>query len=372
MIRTGTVLLMLLLIAPLYVRAEPTQHKVGVLLPLTGNYEAVGKENREGVEIALSEIGLDSLEPIFGDSRADPVQSINEFRRIANQEGALALFVFRGPVGMAVNPLSKAARVPILGGVGNRAFAQENPYAFQVWPSSDFEGAFIASSVAARGFQRVAVVTTEDDWTAAVSEGFLAGVRRDSKLEIVFNESVIPGDSDLRAIVTTLRTKKPDLVFSNVSVSQQAPLIRQLRDQKVGAAIVANFWVNNPETINSIGKSAVEGVMYAEMSTDMPQLQAAVKRRFHSDVVSGATLSAYVGMHLIAQAVRELPPIAEEEMLYRSLLRQREVRTPNGNFKIEDRRVQFPLVMRVMSSSRGERAAESERLSVSAGKAEKE
>lgn len=116
--------------------------KVGMLLPLSGPYAAVGADNRKGVEVALEESAdKGSLEIVYADSRAEPHQAVSEFRRLTTAEGVSVVIAFRGPVGMAVNPISKTLRIPLLGGVGNKDFAAANPHAFQIWTRSDEEGA---------------------------------------------------------------------------------------------------------------------------------------------------------------------------------------------------------------------------------------
>jgi ABC-type branched-subunit amino acid transport system substrate-binding protein len=56
--------------------------RVGMLLPLSGGYASVGEDNRRGIEMALAEGGEAQVVPVYGDSGADPIQSIREFRNL--------------------------------------------------------------------------------------------------------------------------------------------------------------------------------------------------------------------------------------------------------------------------------------------------
>lgn len=349
------VLLAVLAMYALVVTGEPralwatpspgTPIKVGMLLPLSGGYAAIGADNRQGIELALTEIGEDSLLPVFGDSRTEPSHAINEFKRLVHSDGVQAVFAFRGPIGMAVNPFSRQLRVPLLGGVGNKQFTLLNEYAFQVWPPSDQEGEFIATTIQKIGGDRVGIVTAQDDWTKAVSDALRAILLRDG-ISVVFDEDVSPPEHDFRALVARLRHVEPGIIFVNVGISQIGPLIRQLREAGLRTPIISNFWINKPEVIQFAGSDALEDVMFAEMSTELPALRKETRRRYGNDP-SGATISAYVATMFLAQAARGYASERGRRTFSAQLREIRMVRTKNGDFPVRDRIVQLPIVMRV-------------------------
>ncbi len=227
--------------------------RVGMLLPLSGSYASVGEDNRRGVEMALAEGGQMQLVPVYGDSRADPTQSINEFIKLVTVDHVAAVFAFRGPVGMAVSPLAEQHKIPLLGGVGNKDFTGGTSFAFQVWPRSDEEGAFLAEQLVKAGHRRVALWTTEDDWTVAVSDGIRAA---GEELSLVMDQSVLPSVSDFRTIAIQTKEKRPDAIVVNLGIAQIGPAVRQLRQLKIDALIYSNFFAGKPEVINAAGKEA--------------------------------------------------------------------------------------------------------------------
>lgn len=318
--------------------------RLGMLLPLSGSYAPIGLDNRQGIEIALAELANDKIVPVYGDSRTEPVQAIHEFRRMVNVDKVSAVFAFRGPVGMALNPVSQKSNVPLLGGVGNKKFAAENEYAFQMWTPSNREGAFIANQFLEQEGKRIGLVTVQDDWTASVSDGFRKELEKHRKPP-VFDQEVAPGETDFRSIVLKLKASNADALFVNVGFGQIAPLLRQIKEQNIQIPIISNMWVNKPEVIESAGISVVEDVMFVEMDTSFPALRKELKERYDS-TPSGATISAYVATMLMGQAAKAIEGDFTSEKLYQSLNNKQNVVTRNGEFLVKDRVVQFNLVIK--------------------------
>jgi branched-chain amino acid transport system substrate-binding protein len=338
------------------VLAEPSSNlapKIGMLLPLSGSYAALGEDNRHGVEIALEVSGKkDLLSFVYEDSKADPNTAVSEFRKLNTVDKVAAFFVMRSPVGMAINPLSATSGVPILGGVGDKKFAAQNKYAFQIWSKSDEEGKFLAATLVERKYSRTAVVTTEDDWTSSVTQGLRDEFKQISQTT-VFDEAVLPSDNDFRSIVLRMKSKSPDVIFANLGLAQIGPFIRQLREQNITVPIYSNFWIAKKDVLQSVGAEILEGVKFIEMDTNLPVLRQKLFERFGVNP-SGATLTTYIATLLMIQAASELSLDYSPQAFYLALLKQSEIITPDGPLLVRDRCVKFPLVEKVMRNGKSE------------------
>ncbi len=326
--------LFIVVIRPVF--SEHRTESIGMLLPLSGAYASVGADNRAGIEAALAErVGASGLSLVFADSQAEPRHSVSEFRKLSDSDGVLAVYAMRGPVGMAVNPLSRRAKVPLVGGVGNKHFSTGNEFAFQAWPTSEREGEFLAEQLKQVGVKRISIVTVEDDWPIAVSDD-LSSKAAQHGLSVVGEWRVLPTELDFRTIAGRLKGESADAIFLNVGIAQIGPFVKQVRDLGVTTQIYSNFWAAKAE-VRAAGGDRLRGVRYVEMRTDSPALPANA---------SGATLSAYVATHLILQARSKVEGALTRESLFGALSAQREVRTEAGIFPVRDRKIQFPLVVR--------------------------
>ncbi len=328
--------------------------KVGMLLPLSGNYASIGEDTRRGIAVALSESGPTSkLLPVYGDSRAEAVQAVTEFKKMVDVEKVIGAYAFRGPVGMAINPISKSKGIALLGGVGNKMFAEDNEYAFQMWSTSDDDGVFLAKEFADRGYSRIAMITAEDDWTDSVSKAFRKA-NKNHETKIVFDKNVVPEETDFRTLILQLKQKTPSVIFVNLGISQIGLFLNQLREQGVNLPVFSNFWINKDSVVSVAGKKGVEGVMFVDLNTDLPNLSKELNDKFKVESPNGAILSAYVATMLLEQAALELDDTPTQEEYYKALLKQAAVRTKNGVFPIEERRIKLPLIVRVMRNGKAE------------------
>ena len=103
-------LLCFIVIPTAFAAPKTPKLKVGMILPLSGHYAAIGQDTKRGVEVALTELGEGVLEVSYGDSQTEPRRAISEFQQMVDVEGVQGVFAFRGPIGMALNPLSKAKK----------------------------------------------------------------------------------------------------------------------------------------------------------------------------------------------------------------------------------------------------------------------
>lgn len=319
---------------------------LGFLLPLSGSFAAVGEDCRQGIEAALAEKGNPAGVSVrIADSKADPATALTEYRKMTDVDHVSGVFAFRGPVGMAINPVAKSGRMPLLGGVGNKDFTVANPFAFQLWPRSDEEGEFLAKKILERGYKRLAIATLEDDWTAAVSTALKAAFQAEGGT-VTLDKAVLPADTDFKTLVLQLRNAEADAIFLNVGVAQSGTVVKQLREQRFDKPIFSNFWSAKKESLEAAGPGGSEGVMYAEMATSYPKLAALLQSKF-GKAASGATLSSYAGALLMLQAA-EQGGVETPDQLFHALSAQKELRTADGSLQIVDRQVKFPLVLRTI------------------------
>lgn len=323
--------------------------RVGVLLPLSGNYAALGVDNKQGIEAAIELSSYKApLQLEFADSKADAATAVSEFRKLTRDGKVVAVYAMRGPVGMAINSISGDIGVPVLGGVGNKDFAAMNELAYQLWSTSDEEGRFLADALKNKQLSKVAVVTAQDDWPIAVSKSLRDQVQLNGG-SVVYDQEYVPSDSDFRAAIVQLKTKAPDVVVVNLAINQLAPFFKQARQMKFVTRMYSNFWAAKKEVIGAAGTENVEGVTFVEMNTALPSLQKIIAEKFNSKP-TGATLSAYAGMLLLLQVAAKHPEVNSASSFNQALAQVHEIETPDGPLAIHDRRVRFPLVERTIQS----------------------
>ncbi len=329
-----------------YSVAEPdAKIKFGALLTLSSNFASVGEDCRKGIEAALDiSDSRDLIDVVYSDSRNEPAYAIGELRKLKESDNVLGVFANRSTIGMSLNPIALKMEVPFLGAVAHKDFAVNNKFAFQIWSTSDEEADFLATKIKELNYKKVALVYTEDDWTTAVSTRFKETLKN-LGVNIVFDQSVLPSETDFKSLVLKMKQKEPDAVFMNVVLPQISPLLKSIRQYKTDVAVFSNIYVAKKEVVDGLGAEALEGIRYVEIDIDLPALQSKLGLN-RNQPPPGLSVSAYISTMLLAQAVKENKDIKTSDDLYRALLLQQEIKTPDFTFEVKNRYVKFPLALK--------------------------
>ena len=339
----------LISVLPILALAEASPLNVGAILTLSGNFASAGDDSRRGIEAALSlEGNRNYLDVQYEDSRNEPSAAITAFRKLVNADNVMAVYTHRSSIGMALNPISLSSQIPLLGAVGHQDFASNNLFAIQAWPRAHDEGEFVAEEFKRRNLSRVAVLYSEDEWTSSVTEGFRSKLK-ELGITLVFDLSVPPAEQDLRTQLLKLKAQNPDAVYFNFLLPQIAPAVKQSREMKLPGIFFSNFYLAKKEVIDAVGKAALDGVRYIELNNDLPGLKKILGRE---ESPPGLAVAAYISTLLLAHAAREIPQPKNPAELISALIKQKEIHTTDGIFKIENRLIKFPLVVKVMTNGK--------------------
>ncbi|MBX7144258.1 MAG: ABC transporter substrate-binding protein, partial [Oligoflexia bacterium] len=235
---------------------------------LSGPSAANGQLCRQGVDAARrllapnDKIGSYSVRFAFGDTQGQGPAGISEFLRLVQAEQAVVVVTTRSQVGMAVNPVSEEKGVPLFGIVGHSDFLKTNRYAYRFWPTAESEGDAIAKKLKSDGVSRVAILTTEDQWTRSLTDNFSAEFSRLDG-DVALSASVDPSDVDFSTLIARIRASNAQAILLNMTLAHMGIAIKRAREAGLQQKLYANYWVNNPATIEVAG-SAVKGVVYDE------------------------------------------------------------------------------------------------------------
>lgn len=326
---------------------KPSPLKIGAILTLSGNFAAAGEDSRRGIEAALSLAdNSERLQVQYEDSRNEPSVAVSEFQKLANVDRVVAVYTHRSSIGMALDPISLKSKLPLLGAVGHQDFASTNAFAVQVWPRAHDEGAFVAYEFQRRKYKRVAVLYTEDEWTNSVTEGFRKKLK-ELGIDLVFEQSVLPGENDFRTQLLKLKAATPDAIYFNFLLPQIALALTQSRAANVQGEVFGNFYLGKKEVRDAAGAASLENVRYVELDNSLSKLKTLLGR---GESPPGLAVASFVSTLLLVQASQETPQPKNATELMAALARQKEVRTPDGTYPIEERCIQFPLAVKVMKN----------------------
>ncbi len=326
--------------------AQEPQHKIkiGALLTLSGNFASAGEDCRSGIQAALKGLGSDArIDIIFSDSKNEPSAAISELRKLTSRDNISAIFANRATIAMPLNPISHGLTLPLIAAAGHSKFVPSNPFAFQMWPSSIDEAAFLANQFQLRKHSKVAMIYSEDEWTGASASAFREALVT-SGMKIVFDQSVPSLDTNFQTLLLKIKATRPDALYANLVLSQLAPFFRQAHNLNIEIPSYTNFYLAKPEVLNALTAEALKQVNYYDTEAELPALRKEATIDEGQNIPPLMVVS-YLSTLLLNQAASESKGSSPKDF-YDALLLQGEIRTADKDFSMVGRYLQMPLVLK--------------------------
>ena len=273
--------------------------KIGLTGPLSGSNAFAGKDNENGVRLALEELNRKKIviagktlkfELQSEDDQCDPKAGVNVAQKLVD---AGVKFVL-GPYcsGVAI----PASRVYNEGGtmmstVGTNPKVTQGGYKnlYRIVAGDSQIGSSMA--VYAAKVLKVKSVGVIDDRTAfgqGVADEFLKEAKNQG-LKVVGQEFTTDKSTDFSAILTNMKSKQPEVIFFGGYAPQAAPMVRQMKQLALSAKLLGGDTLCSPE-MGKLGGDAVNDVVFCaqggsilDKTNDGPAFKAKYKKRFNQD-----------------------------------------------------------------------------------------
>lgn len=248
--------------APVSVPSQPSIHKVGLLLPLTGPQASLGKGMLEAAEMALFETGSSSVTLLPQDTE----QGAHQAALKALDEGAELLLgpIFAAEV-EAIKPLLNARNVSLICFSTDQSVAGNRTFILGFLPSQQIER--VVGFGKERGLSKIAALTPEDQYGRLIDQTLkrlesqgtiqLLGITHYTKGDILEGN---PGNVRLLEEVAAYKAKGLQALVIPEGGENLADLTRLLSPQKPLKILGSGQW-DAPETLHSAAD--LEGGFFA-------------------------------------------------------------------------------------------------------------
>ncbi len=281
-------------------RAQDQVVRIGVSGPLSGSNAFAGKDDENGVRLAVEELNAQRLkvggktlkfELLSEDDQGDPKAGVSVAQKFADAGVKFVLGPYNSGVAIPASRVYNDAGI-LMSTVGTspKITQARYPNVFRIVASDSQVGASMAS-YAAREL-KIKTVGVIDDRTAfgqGIADEF-AKQARASGVTVVGREFTNDKASDFSAILTAFRAKKVDAIFFGGYAPQGAPMARQMK--QLGMAnvrLLGGDTLCSPE-MAKLGGDAVGGnVMCAQAGAALdkqangPAFKARYKQRYQRD-----------------------------------------------------------------------------------------
>jgi ABC-type branched-subunit amino acid transport system substrate-binding protein len=280
-------------------QAQDQKVVIGMTGPLSGSNAFAGKDNENGVRLALEDLNAKKMtvagkilkfELQSEDDQCDPRAGVMVAQKLV--DGGVKFVMGPYCSGVAV----PASRVYSEGGamlstVGTNPKVTLGGYKnlFRIIASDNQIGASMAGY--ASKSLKVKTVAVIDDRTAfgqGVAQEFTKEAQR-LGLTIVGQEFTTDKATDFTAILTSLKGKNPDAIFFGGYAPQAGPMARQMKQLAVKAKLLGGDTLCSPE-MGKLGGDAVNDVVFCaqggsilDKTASGPAFKTRFKQRFGLD-----------------------------------------------------------------------------------------
>jgi len=222
--------------------------KIGSVAPLTGEIAHLGKDNENGVRMAVDEINAGGgvkvgdktyrLEMVGEDDKADPREGTLAAQKLVD-EGVIAVVghLNSGTSIPASRIYADASIVQISPSATNPKYTEQGfKTTYRDVANDNQQGAVLASYAATEmKAKRVAIVDDRTQYGQGLADVF-ERVAKEKGLEVVDREFTTNKATDFNAILTKIRGTKPDLVMFGGMDSTAGPIARDRKSTRLNSS----------------------------------------------------------------------------------------------------------------------------------------
>jgi branched-chain amino acid transport system substrate-binding protein len=277
--------------------------KIGHVGPISGASAHLGKDNENGARMAIEELNAKgfmlngkkvTLQLLAEDDGADPKQGTSVAQKLVDAK-----------VNGVIGHLNSGTTVPASRIYNDAGIPQISPSAtIPTYTKQGFKGAFrvVANdnklggtlgryAVSKLGAKNIAVIDDRSAYGQGVADEFVKGAKGPG-VKIVGKEFTNANATDFTAILTSIKAKKPDLIFFGGMDSVGGPMLKQMK----ALGITAKFMGGDGICTEALSRLAGDGIGEGNVTCAeaggvdgasekaMTDFRARYKQKFNTDV----------------------------------------------------------------------------------------
>ncbi|MFZ4650006.1 MAG: branched-chain amino acid ABC transporter substrate-binding protein [Rubrivivax sp.] len=277
--------------------------KIGHVGPTSGGIAHLGKDNENGARMAIDELNAKGvtiggkkvkLELLTEDDAADPKQGTAAAQKLVDAKVNGVIGHLNSGTSIPASKIYSDAGIPQISPSATNPKFTRNGYktAFRVVADDVHLGGTLGKySVTALKGKSIAVIDDRTAYGQGVADEFEKGVKA-SGGKIIGREFTNDKATDFTAILTSLKAKKPDVVFFGGMDAVAGPMLRQMKQLGIDAKFVGGDGICTGElpklAAGAMGDGQVvcaeAGGVEGATKKSMDDFYAAYKKKFNIDV----------------------------------------------------------------------------------------
>ncbi|MDR9757507.1 MAG: ABC transporter substrate-binding protein [Thermacetogeniaceae bacterium] len=326
--------------------------KIGFLGGKTGNHAHYGIETLKGMEMAVEEINEaggvlgKKLEIIEGDHGSNISQAVSVTQKLITQGVAAIVGDPTTGITKSVAPICQQNKIVLMsaGAVGTGVL-EIGDYIFRdCLPDVVAAPGQVKYLKEDLGWDKVALVTTTGlDYSESLTDIFKPALDKYG-IEIVAEETIMEGDTNFSAVVTSLSTKEFDGVIFTGYYTEGALFLKEMRKQGLKQVIAGGDGLLGKELYELGGEAAEGSMVYTGFAVDMERASEKTKAfiekykaKNNNNLPDMFAAQGYDAVMWLADAMKEAN--SSDPTVYReSLVKTKDWEGVTGNITLDENR----------------------------------
>ena len=257
--------------------------KIGVTQPLTGAFAASGNYVAQGAKLAEEAINAaggvigKKIELIVEDNKSNPTEAAATAEKlIVKDKVPVMLGAWGSGLTLAIMPKLEEYKVPMVVETSSsgKITTSGNPYIFRISPTSEMEAKAFTPLFKSLGIKKADFLSTNNDFGLGAAKEFSEAATAQG-VEVGVRETMDPKATDFSAQLAKIKASGGDTVFVTTAVEQITLILKQAKDQQLGARIITTGGSNSPDQLIQQAGEAANGSLHLVFFT--PWFTDAVK-----------------------------------------------------------------------------------------------
>ncbi len=240
--------------------------KIGVCAPLTGDQAKMGNDILNGVKLAVEEWNTKGgilgqrIEIATGDDRHDPKEAISVAHKMVNEGVIGVIGHFNSSCSIPASFVYHDASIPQISPASTnpQLTSQGFKNVFRTCGRDDQQGSIGAEFVINElRKKRIAVLHDKTTYGQGLADEFKKNIGKSNRASIVAYEGIVQGSGDYKAVLTKLKSRRPEVVYFGGVYPEGGLLVKQMRELGMKAIFVSGDGVIDPEFLRIAGDAAL-------------------------------------------------------------------------------------------------------------------
>jgi len=295
--------------------------KIGHVAPLSGAIAHLGKDNENGAVLAIEELNAEGLsidgkkvkfELLSEDDAADPKQGTAAAQKLVDQKVNGVVGHLNSGTSIPASKIYSDAGVPQISPSSTNPKLTRQGYktTFRVVADDVHLGGTLGRyAIEKLNAQNIAVIDDRTAYGQGVADEFEKAAKAAGGT-VVGREFTTDKATDFTAILTTLKGKKPDVIFFGGMDAVAGPMIKQMKALGLNAKFMGGDGICTGELVKLSGDTIADNQVYCAEAGGvegaqekvMADFNAKFKKRFNADVQIYAPY-VYDSVNVLADAM---------------------------------------------------------------------